>query len=354
MKKILWVAAAAAILVSLQAQAAIYSYRDEQGRLYLTDNPPNKKYKIIVTTRKDREGPDSPSPEASFAPHSSYHQKQFILPNDEKYSEYINAAAARHQLDPYLIKSIIKVESDFDPYARSSRGAQGLMQLIPSTAELVGCSDSFDARENILGGSAYLRMMLKRFKGKIDLALAAYNAGPGNVDKYNGIPPFRETRNYVKKVKHYYQQYASGSVRSSGKIVMKKQRVMPVLHSDISKRLTKAYEKFSKNNIEGAIQEYREILTIYPTNTQGLYNLACLLDMDQRYEEAIEIYQAALKQDPYLDKALFNLAIIYERMGLNKEAVTSWEKYIRASKDKEKIVMAERFISELKDYAGLN
>jgi tetratricopeptide (TPR) repeat protein len=76
--------------------------------------------------------------------------------------------------------------------------------------------------------------------------------------------------------------------------------------------------------------------------------------MDQRYEEAIEIYQAALKQDPYLDKALFNLAVIYERMGLNKEAVASWEKYIRASKDKEKIVMAERFISELKDYAGLN
>jgi soluble lytic murein transglycosylase-like protein len=350
----LWLAAAMALVVSSQAGAAIYSYRDEQGRLYLTDNPPNKNYKIVVTTRKDREGPDSPTPAASFAPHSSYQAQKFLLPNDEVYSEYINEAAAKYSLDPFLIKSVIKVESDFDPYAKSSKGAQGLMQLIPSTARLVGCSNSYDPRENILGGSAYLRMMLKRFSGKVDLALAAYNAGPGNVDKYDGVPPFRETKNYLKKVKHYYRQYASSSGNKSKKLRMKKQRVMPALHTDLSNRLNQAYEKFRQNDLEGAMEKYRDVLNIYPRNTQALYNLACLLDMDQCYEEAIEVYQAALKQDPYLDKALYNLAVIYERFGMTTEAIENWQKYIQAAKDEEKILMAERFINELKEYANLN
>ncbi len=346
----------AALLLAAPAGAAIYSYRDEQGRLYLTDNPPNKNYKILVTTQKDREEPDSPVPASSFAPHSNYQSEKFLLPNDETYSTYINEAAAEHGLDPFLIKSIIKVESDFDPYARSSKGAQGLMQLIPSTARLVGCNDSYDARDNIHGGAAYLAMMLKRFDGSVDHALAAYNAGPGNVEKYDGIPPFRETRNYVKKVKHYYRQYSSNLVaRASGqKVKMKKQKVMPAVHSDLSKRLSVAFEKFKANDLEGAMEKYREILNIYPRNTQALYNLACLLDMDQCYEEAIEVYQAALKQDPYLDKALFNLAVIYERFGMTGEAVESWQKYIQATKDEEKIVMAERFIRELKEYANIN
>lgn len=353
MRKILWLAAAMAFAVSAPAGAAIYSYRDAQGHLYLTDNPPNKSYKIVVTTQKDREGPDSPTPANAFAPHSSYQDKKFLLPNDETFSEFINEAAAKYSLDPFLIKSIIKVESDFDPHVSSSKGAQGLMQLIPSTARMVGCKNSFDPRSNILGGSAYLRMMLKRFKGNIEHALASYNAGPGNVDKYKGIPPFRETKNYVKKVKHYYRQYASNS-GSKAKRVMKKQRVMPILHSDLSKRLNEAYQKFRQNDIEGAMEKYRDVLNIYPRNTQALYNLACLLDLDQCYEEAIEVYEAALKQDPYLDKALYNLAVINERFGMTKEAIKNWKKYIQAAKDEEKILMAERFISELKEYSSLN
>ncbi|GAB4284817.1 MAG: hypothetical protein Kow0029_31510 [Candidatus Rifleibacteriota bacterium] len=353
MRNTFWLTVVLALAIGAQASAAIYSYRDEQGRLYLTDNPPNKKYKIVVTTRKDREGMDSPTPASAFAPHSSYQSQKFLLPNDEIYSNYINEAAAKHGIDPFLIKSVIKVESDFDPYVRSSKGAQGLMQLIPSTAKLVGCRNPFDPRENILGGACYLQMMLKRFNYNVEHALAAYNAGPGNVEKYGGIPPFRETRNYVKKVKHYYRQYALNSGVKAKK-TMKKQKVMPVLHSDISKRLNEAYEKFRQNDLEGAMEKYREILNIYPRNTQALYNLACLLDMDQCYEEAIEVYKAALKQDPYLDKALYNLAIIYERFGMTSEAISIWEKYIQVTKDEEKIIMAERFIRELKEYSSLN
>lgn len=354
MKRSIWMAGFLMLILAAEAGAAIYSYRDEQGRLYLTDSPPNRNYKIVVTSRKEREGPDSPG-QPTFAVSAQASAQKFMLPNDETFSKYINEAARKHDLDPYLIKSLIKVESDFDPNARSSKGAQGLMQLIPSTARLVGCNDSYNPKDNIMGGANYLKMMLKRFDGKLDYALAAYNAGPGNVEKYQGIPPFRETRNYVRKVKHYYKQFASGQTTSQAKTgKSKKARVIPVVHSDLSKRLAKAYEQFNSGDLSGATEAYRKILNIYPTNTQALYNLACLLDMDRCYEEAIDVYTAALKQDPYLDKALYNLAVIYERLGMHKEAIDTWKHYVTVAKDEDKIVMAERFMRELRDYAALN
>lgn len=358
MKRALWLAMAMVSCLAVQAGAAIYSYRDEQGRLYLTDSPPNHNYKIVVTSRKEREGPDSPA-QTTFSANSAMAEAQkFLLPSDESFSKYINEAAKKHDLDPYLIKSVIKAESDFDPNVQSSKGAQGLMQLIPSTAKLVGCDDSFDARQNILGGSNYLRMMLKRFDGRIDYALAAYNAGPGNVEKHKGIPPFRETQNYVRKVKHYYKQYSSNSGVIGGGTKVKeapsRARVIPVLHTDLSKRLTTAYKRFKDGNIEGAMETYRDILNIYPRNTQALYNLACLLDMERCYEEAIDVYVAAMKQDPFMDKALFNLAVIYERLGMHTEAIDTWKHYVQVAKDEEKIIMAEKFMRELREYASLN
>ncbi len=341
--------------LAVQAGAAIYSYRDEHGRLFLTDSPPNRNYKIVVTSKKEREAPDSPGT-ASFAVGAAASAQKFLLPNDESFSKYINEAAQTHGVDPYLIKSVIKVESDFDPQAMSSKGAQGLMQLIPSTARLVGCSDSFNPRQNILGGAGYLKMMLKRFDGRIDYALAAYNAGPGNVEKHGGIPPFRETQNYVRKVRHYYKQYAANlpAAEKSTSLKARKARVMPMLHSDLSKRLTEAYEKFRDSDVNGAMDAYRDILNIYPRNTQALYNLACLLDMERCYEEAIDVYLAALKQDPFLDKALYNLAVIYERLGMHPEAILTWENYVQVAKDEDKIVMAEKFMKELREYAALN
>lgn len=122
------------------------------------------------------------------------------LPATIAYNDAITEAAELYKLDPNLIRAIIRAESAFNPFAVSRAGAQGLMQLMPAVAEELNVLDPFDPRQNIFGGARYLRSLLDRNDGNLDLAVASYNAGPGAVARYNGIPPYRETRNYVKKV----------------------------------------------------------------------------------------------------------------------------------------------------------
>lgn len=116
------------------------------------------------------------------------------------YEALIQEAANLHDLDAALIRAVMRTESAFNPTAVSPVGAQGLMQLMPALAREMGVVDAFDPRDNIMGGAKYLKQLLTAQRGNIPLALASYNAGPGNVRKFKGIPPFKETRNYVRKI----------------------------------------------------------------------------------------------------------------------------------------------------------
>lgn len=126
-------------------------------------------------------------------------------------------ASAKYNVPLNLLKAIGKAESDFKPNAVSKSGAQGVMQLMPSTAAELGVTDSFDPEQNIMGGSKYISDLLKRYDGDTKLALAAYNAGMGNVKKYGGVPPFEETQNYVVKVMRYMEEdFTAGTVKVTG------------------------------------------------------------------------------------------------------------------------------------------
>lgn len=129
-----------------------------------------------------------------------------------KYNEIIVAAAKKHDVDAALVSAVIKAESDYNPRIVSHKGARGLMQLMPATAKRFGVTNSFDPEENIYAGTRYLRWLLKTFDGNADLAVAAYNAGEGNVWKYDGVPPFRETVNYINRISRHIRSAIERSV----------------------------------------------------------------------------------------------------------------------------------------------
>ena len=188
--------AATALAIAPDVAADIYKYVDKHGRVTLTDVAKNSQYKRLVKTWKGWEEP----------------KNQIALrdldKNRQKYSITIDFYARQYQLPRSLLHAVITAESAYDPEAISRTGAVGLMQLMPETARRYGVRNRRDPEENVGGGTRYLRDLLQMFNNNLILALAAYNAGENAVVR-NGhqIPPFNETRNYVKKVVALYQQY---------------------------------------------------------------------------------------------------------------------------------------------------
>lgn len=177
--------------IPLVSFADIYMYIDKDGVRHFTNVPSASKnndfeYRLYLDTTKQR----------------NRQHKYF-----DNLDAYIVEASFRHGVSFSLIKAIIKVESNFDPMAISNKGAMGLMQIMPFNFGQLSISDPFDPWENIMGGVLYLKNMLNKFKGNLPLSIAAYNAGPGAVDKYGCIPPYPETIDYVDKVLKYYAFY---------------------------------------------------------------------------------------------------------------------------------------------------
>jgi len=180
------------------AHADIYRYVDESGNVHFTNVPNDSRYKLFIATKKETD-PVTATFNSRYRPYPQADRK--------RYHAHIVAAARAFALEPALIHAVISAESGYNPLARSAKGAKGLMQLMPETAKRYGVVNPLDPAQNIQGGAAYLRDLLKLFGNDLNLALAAYNAGEGTVMEYGRIPPYRETKQYVPKVLSYYKKY---------------------------------------------------------------------------------------------------------------------------------------------------
>lgn len=166
----------------------IYVYVDDNGILSFTNTPTSPDYKFYMKESKSEE---------DYA----------FFVTDSRLNNILKYVSVVTSLEKELIKAVIKAESSFIKNAVSKKGAKGLMQLMPSIIKKYNVKNPFDPSENIMAGSKYLKKLIDNYKGDVNLALAAYNAGPGNVNRYNGIPPFPETENYIKKVNSFYLNY---------------------------------------------------------------------------------------------------------------------------------------------------
>jgi soluble lytic murein transglycosylase-like protein len=180
-----WVGAAAFLLATASvAHADIYMFIDGNGVLHFSNIPTTSNYRVYMRERPKR-----------------------TIAASDRYDRIIQKAANRFGLASALIKAVIKAESNFNPRAVSDKGAVGLMQIMPKTVKHLNLQNPFDPRENIMAGVRYFKTLYERYRGRLPLVLAAYNAGPAVVDRYSDVPPFPETRRYVDKVMRFYYAF---------------------------------------------------------------------------------------------------------------------------------------------------
>ncbi|MBW2039625.1 MAG: lytic transglycosylase domain-containing protein [Deltaproteobacteria bacterium] len=186
-------------MVNSPALADIFLYIDQEGIMHFTNVPTHHRYRVFLRER------------------SSNHAKTLrrYKSDSNRYNRLIEESSRRYGVDYALVKAIIRAESGFDAYAISTKGAEGLMQLMPKTSKKLNVLNPFDPRENIEGGVRHLQYLLKRFDQDLKLSLAAYNAGETVVAQFRGVPNYRETKNYIAEVLSYYSEYKNNSTKGN-------------------------------------------------------------------------------------------------------------------------------------------
>lgn len=187
-KKYLFIVLSIFLFLSL-VKGEIYFYKDKSGKIFLTNVPDDPRVKLLIISKGIKKG----------------------LFSEKDIDKWIEIYSTKYKIDKFLIKAIIETESNYNAKAVSKKGAKGLMQLMPAVAKEFNVKDPFDIKENIKAGILYFKKMLTEFNGNVALALAAYNSGINNVKKYDGIPPFKETQEYVKKVMTKWKQLSENN-----------------------------------------------------------------------------------------------------------------------------------------------
>jgi soluble lytic murein transglycosylase-like protein len=209
-----------------ESRADIYKYTSDDGTIYFTNAPMDRNGSVVMKEKKS---------------YQKTNKEYARIYGSERFHDVAEEKARRHNIDPQLVKAVIKAESNWNPNAVSPKGAQGLMQLMPSTASIMGVSNPFNPEANIDGGVRYLKYLLQKFNGNLTLALAAYNAGPKLVERIKNIPPIPETITYVKRVINYYSRGNGSAVNMDSPEIKRDPRIQKMMLKDGTILFTNSY-----------------------------------------------------------------------------------------------------------------
>lgn len=295
--------------------AAVYKSVTPDGQTLITDRPPQGPHQLILQSTKRPKGFREP------------------VDTGKRLDPLINRQVTDGRIPYSLLLAVIKTESNFNPKATSPKGACGLMQLMPDTWRRYGVTDPYDPEQNVKAGTAYLKEQLAKFK-EIDLALAAYNAGPANVEKYGGIPPFEETRRYVKMVNWYYDYYQR----------QKEHVTLP----GVAEAFDRGGQALQAGDARLATTQYLQVVKTFPHSPEANYNLGLAYEKSGKTPKAITQYKRAIDLNPFCKEAYYNLAILYEKLGQDRMALNTWLTYLRYEVKPEEIKAVTNYVNELK------